>query len=149
MKTFKEYLAESTKTYAVRVKIAGDLPENFDKRLQDYMSKYETIEFKKVGTTPVQEHPHEFPRIKNQEVSIYDVEASYPISFQQLETTLADEFGISFHNLKVKHPNDPTEEQKDDEAVYGECYRYSGRYCEMDGAYTESGESVTGECYIY
>ena len=118
MKTFKEYLAESTKTYAVRVKIAGDLPENFDKRLQDYMSKYETVEFKKVGTTPVQEHPHEFPRIKNQEVSIYDVEASYPISFQQLETTLADEFGISFHNLKVKHPNDPTEEQKDDEAVY-------------------------------
>ena len=26
---------------------------------------------------------------------------------------------------------------------------YQGRYCEMDGAYTESGESVTGECYIY
>ena len=27
MKTFKELLAESTKTYAVRVKIAGDLPD--------------------------------------------------------------------------------------------------------------------------
>ena len=38
---------------------------------------------------------------------------------------------------------------EDGEAVYGECYRYSGRSCEMDGAYTESGESVTGECYIY
>ena len=118
MKTFKEYLAESTKTYSVRVKIAGEVPEGFDKRFQDYMTKYETLEFKKVGTTPVQEHPHEFPRIKNQEVTIYDVEASYPISFQQLEHTLADEFGISFNNVKVKHPTDPTEEAKDDEAVY-------------------------------
>ena len=26
---------------------------------------------------------------------------------------------------------------------------FQGRYCEMDGASTESGESVTGECYIY
>ena len=26
---------------------------------------------------------------------------------------------------------------------------FEGRYCEMDGAYTESGESVSGECYIY
>ncbi len=118
MKTFKEYLAENTKTYSVRVKIAGEVPENFDKRFKDYMTKYETIEFKKIGTTPVQEHPHEFPRIKNQEVTIYDIEASYPMSFQQLESTLADEFGISLHNLKVKHPNDPTEEMQDDEAVY-------------------------------
>ena len=35
------------------------------------------------------------------------------------------------------------------ESVYGECYRYSGRYCEMEGAYTESGDAVYGECYIY
>tara|TARA_A100000164_G_scaffold368738_1_gene392340 strand:- start:515 stop:1120 length:606 start_codon:yes stop_codon:yes gene_type:complete len=118
MKTFKEYLSESTKTYAVRVKIAGELPEGFDAKFKDYMAKYETVEFKKVGTTPVQEHPHEFPRIKNQEVTIYDIEASYPMSFQQLETTLADQFGISFHNLKVKHPNDPTEEMKDEDKVY-------------------------------
>jgi hypothetical protein len=26
---------------------------------------------------------------------------------------------------------------------------YQGRYCEMDGAYTDSGEAVYGECYIY
>ena len=27
--------------------------------------------------------------------------------------------------------------------------KYQGRYCEMDGAYTDSGEAVYGECYIY
>ena len=26
---------------------------------------------------------------------------------------------------------------------------YQGRYCEMDGAYTDSGDAVYGECYIY
>ena len=47
MKTFRELLAESTKTYAVRVKIAGDLPEAFEKKLKDYMTKYEVVEFKR------------------------------------------------------------------------------------------------------
>ena len=43
MKTFKELLAESTKTYAVRVKIAGDLPEGFEAKFKDYITKYETV----------------------------------------------------------------------------------------------------------
>ena len=33
MKTFKEYLAEAVKTYQARIKIAGELPENFDSKL--------------------------------------------------------------------------------------------------------------------
>jgi hypothetical protein len=31
MSTFKEYLSESVKTYEFKIKIAGDLPEGFDK----------------------------------------------------------------------------------------------------------------------
>ena len=118
MKTFKELLAESTKTYAVRVKIAGDLPEGFEAKFKDYMTKYETVEFKKVGSTPVQEHPHEFPRIKNKEVAIYDVETSYPISFPQLEGVLSEHFGLSLDHVKVKHPADVTEIMPDDEGEY-------------------------------
>ena len=34
-------------------------------------------------------------------------------------------------------------------AVYGEFYMYSENYGEADGAYTEAGEAVYGECYIY
>ena len=26
---------------------------------------------------------------------------------------------------------------------------FTGRYCELEGATTDEGESVTGECYIY
>ena len=109
MKTFKEFLSESNKVYAVRIKIAGDLPEAFDAGLKDCMSKYETISVKKVGATPIQEHPHEFPRLKNQEVTIYDVECSYPVGFQMLEQVLAEKFGMAQDHIKVKHPADQTE----------------------------------------
>ena len=116
MKTFKEYLAESLKTYQARIKIAGDLPENFEKNLKDFVEKYELVNFKKSGSTPVQEHPHEFPRLKNQEVTMFDIETSYPVGYQQLESVLKDEFGFSGDHIRVKHPTDPTEikpEEKD------------------------------------
>jgi hypothetical protein len=35
------------------------------------------------------------------------------------------------------------------EEVTGLCYMYSRDYGELEGAETESGESVTGECYRY
>lgn len=110
MKSFKEYLTESVKTYAVRIKVAGELPESFDKKLKEVMSKYEVLNFKKTATTPIQEHPHEFPKIKNEQVNIYDIEAGYPISFPQIEQVLSDTFGISQDRVKAKHPSDPTEE---------------------------------------
>ena len=35
------------------------------------------------------------------------------------------------------------------EQVRGECYFYSDQYGELEGAETSSGETVTGECYRY
>ena len=114
MKTFKEYLAEAVKTYQARIKIAGELPENFESKLKTMMTKYETVNFKKVAATPVQEHPHEFPRLKNVEVTIFDVETNYPIGYQQLESVLKDDFGIVGDHIRVKHPTDPTEDKPED-----------------------------------
>jgi len=114
MKTFKEYLAEAVKTYQARIKIAGELPENFESKLKNYMTKYESLQFKKIASTPVQEHPHEFSRLKNVEVTIFDVETAYPIGYQQLESVLKDEFGIAGDHIRVKHPTDPTEDKAEE-----------------------------------
>ena len=35
------------------------------------------------------------------------------------------------------------------QSVSGECYLYSDRYGDLEGARTSTGESVTGECYRY
>lgn len=141
MKTFTEYLAESTKTYDVRIKIAEyGIEANELKKLLD---KYQIVSFKKTTTTPVQEHPHEFPRLKNKEVSIYDATVAYPVSFAQLEQSLSEILSIPQDHIKVKHPADPTEETvepnydsklmdteyKDDTAInkplYGDAYNMS------------------------
>ena len=109
MKTFKEFLLEANKTYAIRIKVAGDLPENFEANLKDCIGKYESISVKKVGATPIQEHPHEFPRLKNKEVTIYDVEAQYPMPFAVIEQVLAEKFGMAQDHIRVKLPTDQTE----------------------------------------
>ena len=71
-----------------------------------------------MASTPIQEHPHEFPRLKNMEVTIFDVDAEYPIGFQQLEEVLTAQFGISPDHLRVKHPNDQTELTTDEDGEY-------------------------------
>lgn len=118
MKTFKEFLTESIKTYAVRIKVAGELPESFETKLKTMMGKYEVSSFKKVATTPIQEHPHEFPRLKNEEVHIFDVESMYPMIFPQLEQLISEMFGMSPSYIKVKHPADPTETEPKEETEY-------------------------------
>ena len=35
------------------------------------------------------------------------------------------------------------------ESVTGECFFYSDQYGDLEGARTSNGESVTGECYRY
>ena len=102
----------------LRIKVAGELPEGFESNLKSYMEKFQTFSFKKVASTPIQEHPHEFPRLKNMEVTIFDVDAEYPIGFQQLEEVLTAQFGISPDHLRVKHPNDQTELTTDEDGEY-------------------------------
>ena len=113
MKTFKEYLAEAVKTYQARIKIAGELPENFETKLKNYMTKYETIEFKKTASTPVQEHPHEFTRLKNVEVTIFDVTTNYPASPREMKEYLATYMNLPQTHMVVRKPNEPTEEYQE------------------------------------
>ena len=43
MKKFAEYLTESKKTYKFKVRVAGDLPEGFEDRLESSMTKYDIV----------------------------------------------------------------------------------------------------------
>jgi len=116
MKTFKEYLVESTKTYDLRIKVAEHELSEAD--LKNLLEKYNIVSFKKLTKTPVQEHPHEFPRLKNKEVYIFDATVQYPVTFAQLEQVLAETFGIPQDHIKVKHPADPTEEVSTNDKEY-------------------------------
>ena len=68
MKSFKEYLTESKKTYDFRIKIAGDLPEGADSMMKTALEKYGVENYKKLSKTMVQEHPLDFPQLKKRKL---------------------------------------------------------------------------------
>lgn len=108
MKTFKEYLAESKKTYSFKLKVAGELPENFEKSLKAKLDKCSLATFEKISTTPVQELPLDFPDLENKEVHIYDMMCEYPITPHEIATHLT-EMGMDACCFRVRGAGEPSE----------------------------------------
>jgi hypothetical protein len=122
MKLFKEYLTESKKTYKFKLRVAGELPENFADKLDQAMTKFEVVSISTGKKTPITEKPLDFPQLANCEVTHYDVEVSYPVTAYVLEHYLVNETGTAHANLIVRGEGDPVEEQQmeiaDEKAPY-------------------------------
>lgn len=78
MKHFKDYLAESQRTYNYRIKIVGDADNSFIKALEEKLKQFDPVKISSVKTTPVQTKPSDFPAFDNERVSHFDVEFRYP-----------------------------------------------------------------------
>ena len=64
MKRFAEYLTESKKTYNFKVRVAGELPENFADDMERALTKYEIVKISNGKKTPITEKTVRFPSIK-------------------------------------------------------------------------------------
>jgi hypothetical protein len=108
MKTFREYLIETTKIYNFKVKVAGDLPENFEKQLKDRLEKYKIVTFEKMKTTPVQQVLLDFPELKNVEVTIFEVILEYPVTSPEISAEIKD-IGVDETYFRVRGSGEPSE----------------------------------------
>jgi hypothetical protein len=117
MKTFKEYLQENvlSRKYPFRVKVAGDFTAEQETKLKSMMDRFKVDSFKKVGVTPIQALPLDFPQVKNCEVSIYEVVVDYPTTQQELTEYLTQGLQVSKQNLVVRRPGEPYEEYQHEE----------------------------------
>ena len=115
MKNFKEYLAESTKEkkHEFRVKVAGEFDNDQESKLKTMLERFQVSDFKKVGTTPIQEFPLDFPQVKNCDVKIYEVTLDYPTTQQELTEYLSSGLGVSKQRLVVRRPGEPSEEYQE------------------------------------
>ena len=111
MKTFREYLAESKKVYSFKVKVAGELPENFQKNLKTHLAACGVMTLEKVSTTPIQESPMDFPELKNAEVHIFEVVLEYPTTAPQLTVALK-ELGLEECCFRVRGSGEPSEQEQ-------------------------------------
>ena len=108
MKTFKEYLAEGKKVYNFKIKVAGELPENFEKNVKDRLGRCKVLTFEKVSTTPIQKLPLDFPNHPNTEVTIFEVVCEYPITSPEIISEIK-EIGLPESCFRVRGSSEPTE----------------------------------------
>ena len=113
MSTFTKYLTESTKTYEYKVKIAGDIDKDFTTRLETACQKFEVQKLSAGKKTPIQSLPLDFPTLKNESVTIYELQTSYPVAVRELQEYIADYMRISPACVVVRKPGEPTEEYQE------------------------------------
>ena len=119
MSNFKHYLTEATKTYEYKVKIAGQVSDDFATRMETACQKFEVQKLSAGKKTPIQSLPLDFPALSNEAVTIYDLQTSYPVSVRELKEYIADYMKISPAHVVVRKPGEPTEEYQEQMAVAG------------------------------
>jgi len=113
MKSFKDYLTESKRTYDFKVKIACDMTADQESAMKELLNKYSVVEFKKTGKTPVQALPLDFPRLSNTEVCIYEVSLDYPVASHELQNYLGNGLKILEQSIVVRKPGEPSEQYQE------------------------------------
>ena len=113
MSNFKHYLTEATKTYEYKVKIAVQVSDDFATRMETACQKFEVQKLSAGKKTPIQSLPLDFPTLKNESVTIYDLQTSYPVAVRELKEYIADYMKISPACVVVRTPGEPTEEYQE------------------------------------
>jgi hypothetical protein len=100
MKNFKEYLAESERTYNYKIKIVGDVAPGFDKALEEKLKQFDPVKIGQSKTTPVQMKPADFPAAANESVTSMDCEFRYPAIEPQIKQ-LAQLLGLDPNRIRM------------------------------------------------
>jgi hypothetical protein len=108
MKTFQEYLFENKKVYSFKVKVAGDIPENFETRLKDRLSRCNIVTFEKIKSSPVQKVSMDFPTLENIEVNTWSVIVEYPVTSPEIAKDIK-EIGLNEEYFRVRGAGEPSE----------------------------------------
>ena len=111
MKTFKEYLTESKKVYSFKVKVAGEVPENFQEGLKTRLGRCGAMKVEKVNSTPIQESPLDFPDLKNMEVTVFEVICEYPVTSPEIAADIKN-MGLDENCFRVRGSNEPSEQEQ-------------------------------------
>ena len=114
MRSFKEILTESKKTYEFKIGVAGPLPEGCVDKLETALKKYNVVNMTAGKKTPIQERPLDFPKLQNIKVTYWDTEIEYPTTAHVLEEYLSNCCSIPETHLIVRNANDPRIEYQEE-----------------------------------
>ena len=113
MSTFKDYLTESAKSYDYKIKVAGEVADDFASKLESALAKFEVANMSAGKKTPIMTLPLDFPALSNEQVTIFDVTTNYPASSNVMKEYLSDILRVPATHIVVRKPGEPTEEYQD------------------------------------
>lgn len=115
MKSFKEFLTESTNEHKMTLRFAAELEDNDVNRIERFLGKYDLRTISRVSTTPITKNPLFFNEVENTKVSKVDITTGYPMSADILRQQLSDLLEMNITHIAV-HPEgwEPTEEVEKD-----------------------------------
>jgi hypothetical protein len=102
MKPFTAYLRDLHRSYDFKVKIAGDLPDNMKEHITKALSQFQCEKCSAGKRLPIAETHLDFPTLKNQNVTIFDISTAYPTTSQMITTLLADRLKTNFEFIRVR-----------------------------------------------
>lgn len=117
MKSFKEYLTESKKIYEFKIKIAGEIPKDTAGIIKAALSQFQVESCNQGKRTPIQERQSDFPELENINVTLFDVNTSYPTTSLQVRNKIAEALQLPHSliivrnlaeekELEINHQND-------------------------------------------
>jgi hypothetical protein len=142
---FKKYLSEASKQYDFIIKVAGELPEGFEDKMETALKKYEITNLTAGKKTPIQSVPLDFPQMTHTEVTVFETTLNYPTTQDQLRHYIANFTNVSVENIRVRAPGEPYEEyQKESEDTTYESKLMDGEY-KYDGPDVNKDDLVVTE----
>lgn len=147
MKSFKDYIIESKKTYDFKIKVVGELPAKFESTLKTSLEKY-GVSSMNSSTTPIQRLPLDFPDSNNAEVHIFEVSLNYPVKSPALKSYVMEKTGVVKTKIVVKTEHD----NEVDVQVHGESDTKKEKYVtkltsdyETDAKMDKEAQAMVGE----
>jgi hypothetical protein len=131
MSMFKDYLTESAKSYDYKVKVAGDISDDFASRMETALQKFEVAKLSSGKKTPIMTLPLDFPALSNESVTIFDVTTNYPVAPSVMKEYLADYMNMNSSLIVVRKPGEPTEEYQADMQI-GQKSEYANKLLDVE-----------------
>lgn len=121
MKSLKQYLAESEKTYEFRLRSLNEISDEHMDRIENHMKKY-NMESMGAPKKTIMHKPRGFADVGAQEVYIYDFATKLPATPHALHEEIASICGCSMgsmivHNMKEAEELWEVEEESDEEVT--------------------------------
>ena len=104
MRTFKDYLMESKKTYNFKIKVAGKCPDECCDKIKEALSQFSVESCGEGKSLPIQETHHDFPTLKNCEVTSFDVVLNYPTTSLEVQSAVTNKLNLTGANVLVRTP---------------------------------------------